>query len=87
MRIAITAATLVLALSCPAYAGDMPNGDTGGTTSTIQGETQGGADGLIPNDGYGWMPNGGTDAPPQTSNALDGLDATFGVLRTLLGLF
>jgi len=95
MRKAITIAMLALALSCPAYAGEMQNGVTGTTGTTqgpmdngVYGNIQNGVAGDIPNGAPGNMPNGetGTSSQASTSNPLDGLEITFSLMRNLLGL-
>lgn len=83
---------LLLTLSCSVYAGEIPNGVTG-TTSTTQGVMQNGRDGDIQNGDDGDMqngapgeiPNGGAGASSQTS--IDGLEVTFNLMQSLLGLF
>jgi len=90
MRKAMCVMTLILVLACPAHAGIMPNGDAEGTTSIAQGETQAGDGGIIPIDGTpGIMPNDGAGTPPQasTSNTLGGVEVTFSLMQSLLGLF
>ena len=84
MRKATLLTVLILALSCSVYAGDIPNGLTG-TTSTTQGVMQTGRDGEMQNGAPGDMPNGGAGASSQTS--IDGLEVTFNLMQNLLGLF
>lgn len=86
MRKVITAATLILALSCFTYAGEMQTGLTG-TTNTTQGVIQNGVtgDGDIQNGAPGEMPNGEAGTSSQTS--IDGLEVTFNLMQSLLGLF
>lgn len=75
---------LLLTLSCSVYAGEIPNGVTG-TTSTTQGVMQTGCDGEMHNGAPSDMPNGGVGASSQTS--IDGLEVTFNLMQSLLGLF
>jgi len=86
MRKAISTAMLILTLSCSAYAGLMQNGVTG-TTSATQGVIQNGVtgDGDIQNGAPGEMQTGVTGTSSQTS--IDGLEVTFNLMQSLLGLF
>lgn len=86
MRRTISIATLILALSCFTYAGEIQNGVTG-TTSTTQGDIQNGVtnDGDMQNGAPGEIPNGGVGTSSQTS--IDGLEVTFNLMQSLLGLF
>ena len=84
MRKTISTATLILALSCLTYAGEMQNGITG-TTSTAQGVIQNGDDGDMPNGAPGEMQTGVTGTSSQSS--IDGLEVTFNLMQSLLGLF
>lgn len=87
MRKTINIAMLVLALSCFTYAGDIQNGVTGKTEGEIQngvyGDMPNGGD--IPNGTPGEMPNGEAGTSSQTS--IDGLEVTFNLMQSLLGLF
>src|SRR5687768_3392807 len=60
MRKVIGIAVLITALACPAYAGDMQNGVTGGTPSSAPAEIQNGAPGEMPNGFAGDIQNGVT---------------------------
>jgi hypothetical protein len=83
MRKIITAATLTLALSCFAYAGEM---QTGSAPPTTKGDTQ---NGNMPNEVAGEIPNDSTDASSQTSTfyTLEGLETSFTLIQNVLGLF
>lgn len=84
MSKAISTAMLILALSCFAYAGDIQNGVTSGTTSTTQGIIQNGVYGEMQNGAPGEIPNSGAGTSSQTS--IDGLEVTFNLMQSLLGL-
>ncbi len=87
MRKTISTAVLTLALSCSAYAGIIQNGVASGTTSSAQGDMQNGVYGDIPNVAPGEMPNGTGTSSQTSTSTLDGVEVTFNLMQSLLGLF
>jgi hypothetical protein len=82
MRKVIGVAVLITVLVCPTYAGDIPNGVTGGTPSSAPAEMQNGAPGEIPNGVAGEMTNDVT-----VTSDIQGAEFAFSLLQSLLSLF
>lgn len=82
MRKIIVVAALITALTCPAYAGEMPNGIIGGTPPSAPGVMQNDAPGEIPNGVAGDIQNG-----VAATSDIQGAQIALSLLQSLLSLF